>query len=137
MSTRTALRPQEVIPSLQASPASTGSMATSITSAPTLMQSLTLLNYQVVWSGSTPVGTIAVEASNDCEVLPSGGVTGGTWHPVPLDLAGVSVTSIPLTGNTGKGMIDIDGLAAFATRLVYTRTSGTGTLTVTVNGKVA
>lgn len=138
MSTRTSLRPQTVIPSAQASPASTGSMAASITSAPTLLQSLTMVNYAVVWSnGSTPVGTISVEASNDCVVSSEGGVSGGTWNTLPLDLNGVTVTSIPLSGNSGNGMIDIDGLAAYAVRLVYTRASGSGTLAVTVTGKVA
>lgn len=137
MSTRTALRPQTVIPSAQGSPASTAAMTANITSAPTLLQSLTLANYAVSWSGTSPVGTLSVEASNDCTVLTTGGVTGGTWNPVPLDLAGVTVTTIPVTGNTGKGMIDIAELAAFAVRLVYTFTSGTGTLAATFNGKVS
>lgn len=136
MSQRTTLRPQSVIPSAQAVPASTGSMAASITSAPTLLQSLTMVNYEVTWAGSSPVGTISVEASNDCVVSADGGVTGGTWVPIPLDLSGVEVTAIPLSGNSGSGMIDIDGLGAYACRLVYTRSSGTGTLAVTVVGKV-
>lgn len=137
MSTRTSLRPQTVIPSAQASPASTGDMSASITSAPTLLQSLTMVNYAISWSGTTPVGTVSVEASNDCTVNAEGGVSGGIWNPLPLDLNGVTVTTIPITGNTGNGMIDIDGLSAYAVRLVYTFTSGTGTLAVVITGKVA
>lgn len=137
MSTRTALRPQIVIPSAQGSPASSASMAANITSAPTLLQSLTMANYAVSWTGTSPVGTLSVEASNDCVVSVTGGVSGGTWNPLPLDLAGVTVTTIPVTGNTGKGMIDISGLSAFAVRLVYAFTSGVGTLSATINGKVS
>jgi hypothetical protein len=95
-----------------------------------------MVNYQVTWTGTSPVGTLAVEASNDCVVDSQGGVSGGTWNPVPLDLAGVSVTSIPISGNSGKGMIDLDGIGAYAVRLVYDATSGTGTLNATVVGKV-
>ncbi len=136
MSTRTALRPQVVIPSAQGSPASTGSMGAGITSAPTLLQSMTMINYAVSWTGTSPVGTLAVEASDDCTVDATGGVSGGTWNVLPLELAGAYVTSIPVTGNTGNGMIDIDGLGAYAVRLVYARVSGTGTLSATVVGKV-
>lgn len=137
MSTRTSLRPAQVIPSAQASPANTGSMAANITSAPTLLQSLTKVSYSVSWTGTSPVGTLSVQASNDCLVNSEGGVSGGTWNTLPLDLAGVAVTTIPVTGNTGNGMIDIDSLSAYAIRLVYTAGSGTGTLTATVVGKVS
>ncbi len=136
MSTRTNLRPQTVIPSAQASPANTGSMAASITGAPTVLQSITMVNYAFSWTGSTPVGTISVQASNDCIVDAQGGVSGGTWNTIPLVSNGASVTSVAVTGNTGNGMIDIYGLAAYAVRPVYTYTSGTGTLTGIVTGKV-
>lgn len=131
MSTRTSLRPQLVI--------NASSMAAaSITSSPTILQSLTIVNYSVTWSGTTPIGTLQVQASDDYTIA-SDGTPGnaGTWNPLPLDLAGASVTSIPITGNSGKGMIDIDGLGAYAIRLVYTKTSGTGTLSATIVGKVA
>lgn len=137
MSSRTVIRPHTVIPSPQGTPASGASMAANITSAPTLLQSITLANYAVTWTGTTPVGTLAVQASNDCTVDNSGVVSGGTWNPIPLDLNGATVTSIPITGDTGKGMIDIDGLAAYAIRLVYTFSSGTGTLNAMITGKVA
>ncbi len=131
MSARTNLRPQSVI--------TAGDMSTaSITSSPTILQSLTLVNYAVTWSGTSPVGTLAVQASDDYALTPGGAVqNAGTWNTLPLDLAGASVTSIPITGNSGNGMIDIDGLGAYAIRLVYTKGSGTGTLNATINGKVA
>ncbi len=129
MSTRTVIRPHTAIDAV--------SMGASITSSATVLQSVSMLNYAVTWTGTTPVGTLAVEASNDCKVDGAGAVTGGTWNAIPLDLNGVTVTSIPISGNTGNGMIDIDGLAAYATRLVYTRSSGTGSMTAVVTGKVS
>ena len=138
MSTRTNLRPQVVIPSAQGSPSNSSSMAANIISAPTILQSLTMVNYAFAWSGSSPVGTISVQASNDYAVNPNGTVANaGNWNTLPLDLAGTSVTAIPISGNTGNGMIDLDGLAAYAVRTVYTYTSGTGTLTAVINGKVS
>lgn len=129
MSARTSLRPFLAIDA--------ESMGASITSTPTVLQSLTMVNYEIVWTGSTPVGTVSVEASNTCTVGSDGTVSGGTWTAIPLDLNGVTVTSIPLSGNSGTGMIDIDGLSAYAVRLKYTRSSGTGTMSATVVGKVA
>ena len=142
MSTRTTLRPQQVIPSAQASPANTGSMAASITSAPTVLQGLTKLSYSVSWTGTSPVGTLGVNVSNDCTISATGGVTGGTWNALPLNVSlngGTSALSytIAVTGNSGNGFIDIESLSGAAVQLVYTFTSGTGTLTATVKGEVA
>jgi len=130
LSTRTTLRPQVVI--------NAGDMSGNITSAPTILQSLTLVNYSVTWTGTSPVGTLAVQASSDYALTGGGAVANaGTWNTLPLDLAGASVTSIPISGNTGNGMVDIDGLGAYAIRLVYTAGSGTGTMSATINGKVS
>ena len=138
MSTRTTLKPQLVIPSAQGSPANGQSMAASITSAPTILQSLTKLSYSVSWTGTSPVGTLKVQVSNDYTVQAQGGVTGGTWNTLPpLNLAGASVTSIPVSGNTGNGFIDIESLSGGAVQLVYTFTSGTGVLTAYVKAEVA
>lgn len=113
-------------------------MAASIISAPTILQSLTRVSYALTWAGAAPVGTVSVEASDDVTLDAVGGIANpGTWNPIPFDLAGALVTSIPLSGNSGNGYIDIDGIGAYATRLRYTRTSGTGTLGVIVNGKVS
>ncbi len=130
MSTRTTLRPNTVI--------SAGDMsAATVTSTATILQSITSLNYAVTWTGTTPIGTLAVEASDDYKADGGAVLNAGTWNVVPLNLAGASVTSIPITGNTGNGMIDIDGIAAYAVRLLYTKTSGVGTLVAVVTGKVS
>lgn len=137
MSTRTTIKPQQVIPSAQGSPAGGASMAGNITSAPTILQSLTKLSYSVAWTGTSPVGTLSVQVSNDYTVQATGGVTGGTWNTLPLNLAGASVTSIPVSGNTGNGFIDIESLSGGAVQLVYTAGSGTGTLSAYVKAEVA
>lgn len=131
MSTRTNLRPNPVI--IQ------GDMsAASITSSPTILQSLTSANYAVKWTGTSPIGTVQVQASDDYALTQGGALANaGTWNVVPLNLAGVSVTTIPVTGNTGNGMIDLAGIGAYAVRLVYTKTSGVGTLNALINGKVS
>ena len=138
MSTRSNLRPQQVIPSPLANPANTGSMAANITSQPTILQSLSLISYGVSWTGTSPVGSLSVEASNDYALNPDGTVhNAGTWNTMTLQLNGASVTSIPVSGNSGSGLIDIDGTAAYALRLVYSAASGVGQLVAIVNGKVS
>ncbi len=130
MSTRTNLRPQSVI--------TNGDMSASITSAPTILQSITEISYEVVWSGTSPIGTISVQVSNDYSVHPDGSVNNaGHWVTATLSVAGTPASSVPLSGNTGEGMIDPFSTAAYAVRLVYTRASGTGTMNAVINGKVS
>lgn len=137
MSTRSNIRPQAVI-GTGSNPAVSGDMSASITSNPTILQSLTLGSYSYSWSGTTPVGAISVEISNDYALNPDGTVkNAGTWTAVYVVLNGATtVNSIPLTGNTGEGMVEWS-TGAYAIRSKYTRTSGIGTLQVIVNGKVA
>lgn len=114
------------------------SMAASFNSAPTITQMLSMISYDISWSGTSPVGTISVECSNTFKLDPAGGtLVTGNWTTMTLDYNGSSVTSIPVTGNTGNIFIDIDETAAYAIRIVYTKTSGTGTMNATVAAKVA
>lgn len=130
MSTRTGLRPQLVINSQ--------SMAANITSDVTVLQSLTSCSYEVSWTGTSPIGTLALQVSNTYSLTPAGtALNAGTWTSVPLDLGGSEVSSIPITGNADNGFIDVTVQAGYAVRLVYTRTSGTGVLLATINGKVS
>jgi len=130
MSTRTGLRPQVVIDA--------ESMAASITSDPTILQSLTKASYQITWTGTSPVGTVSVEGSNNYSLNPNGTVANqGTWTVLTLEVNGQPSTSVAVTGNSGDGIIDIVETAIYAVRLIYTRVSGTGTLTAVFNGKVA
>ncbi len=129
MSSRTVLRPYQVI--------TAGSLAGNLVSSVTLLQSVTKLSYALVWTGTSPVGTVSVQASNDYSVLPTGAVDNtGTWTTLTLSYNGNSVTTVPVTGNTGNGFIDVV-TAAYAVRLIYTAGSGVGSITVTVSGKIS
>lgn len=128
MSTRSHLPPQEVL--------SSASMAGNLTSTPTILQSLTKVSYQVSWSGSTPVGTITIQGSNDYKLNPNGTVMNtGTWTTFTFSVNGSVSSSLPVSGNTGNGIADIE-TGVNAIRLVYTAGSGTGTLTAVVTAKV-
>lgn len=131
MSTRTTLRPTTVI--------AAGNMASAtITSTATILQSLTKFSYEVSWTGTSPVGTLALQISNSYALNPDGTAANvGTWMSVPLDVSGTEVSTIPVSGNTGNGFIDVTVNAGYACRLLYTKASGTGTLTAIATGKVS
>ncbi len=131
MSARTTLRPTTVI--------AAGDMsAATITSTPTVLQSLNQASYAVKWAGTSPVGTLSLQVSNDYALAPDGTVAAaGTWNSVPLDVSGTVATTIPVSGNTGNGFIDITDTSAYAVRLLYTKASGVGTLSAVITGKVS
>lgn len=124
MSSRPLIKPFSVI--------TNGNMATSLTSTPTITDNLSMISYDVSWAGSSPVGVITIQVSNSYSVNADGSVrNSGNWTTLTLS------SSTNVSGNTGNGFIDIDATAAYAVRLVYTRTSGTGLLNVKVASKVA
>lgn len=124
MASRPILSPYSVV--------TNGDMSGNITSKVSMLQNVSMLSYSIKWAGSSPVGAITVEVSNDYSQDASGAVANpGTWNELPLS------DTTDISGNSGKGFIDIDAIAGLAVRLVYTRVSGTGTLNVMVNGKVA
>lgn len=106
-----------------------GDMSANVTSLVTIIQKLSMCSYSYSWSGSSPVGEIVVELSNDYALDSTGAVkNAGTWNAMTLNYGGAAVDSVPLSGNTGNGLIDIEAVAAYAIRTRYVRTSGTGTL---------
>jgi hypothetical protein len=110
----------------------------SITSAVTIIQELTQIGYSYSWSGTSPVGTVQIQVSNDYAVDSSGAASSaGTWNTITVEYNGSAVTTVPVSGNTGSGFINIAGIAAYAIRTVYTGASGTGTLQSIVTAKVA
>ena len=132
MSTRTTLRPETIL--------TAGNMgATSFQSTPTVLQGLSMINYAVTWTGTTPTGTLTLQFSDDYALSPDGRsvVNAGTWNDVPVDVNGAANASIAISGNTGNGMIDVWSTGAYAARLSYTRSGGTGTMTAVVTGKVS
>lgn len=91
-----------------------------------------MISYDISWSGTAPLGTMSVQVSNTYAQDSQGNVkNAGNWTTLVLSV----VPSV--SGNTGNGAIDIDATAFYAIRLVYNRTSGTGTMNATVAGKVA
>lgn len=84
------------------------------------------------------MGTVSVQVSNDYALDAKGDVANsGTWNTIFfIDTAGSVATSFAVSGNTGNGQVDIQ-TGAYAIRTLYTRASGTGTLQVTVSGKVS
>lgn len=133
MSSRPSAGPTKVI--------NNGNMATAtLTSDVTLLPHLSMLSYGYSWTGTTPVGAVSVEVSNDYKVGPNGAALNAataTWNTLTFLYNGALVTSIPVTGNAGNGQIDIFQTGAYAIRTKYTKTSGTGTIQATVNCKVA
>lgn len=108
-----------------------GNMSTNITSAVTIIQNLSMLSYDISWTG-TPVGTFSVQVSNTYTQNGAGVVqNAGNWTTLTLS------SPTTATGSSGNGFIDIDEIGAFAIRLVYTAGSGSGTLNATIAGKVA
>lgn len=130
MSTRPLLKPFSVIKN--------GDMSGSLISAVTIIQQLSMLGYGLSWVGTTPVGSVSVQFSNDYSLNSDGTVMNpGTWSTATVNYQGSPVTVVPVTGNTGNGFIDIDSTGAYAIRLIYTAGSGTGTLQCLINAKVA
>ena len=130
MSTRPQVKPAIVID---------GSMSGNLISTISAISNISMINYAFSWTGTTPIGTISIQASNDVKLLANGQPdpnNPGTWNTLPLSLSGALVTSVPVSGSSGNGMIDVDAQGCYATRAVYTAVSGTGTLIATVNAKV-
>lgn len=123
MSSRPLLQPQPVIVN--------GNMVSNITSMVTVISGLSMMSYSYTWSGTSPVGLISVQVSNDYSQNSDGSVNNaGTWTALALSV------SPAVSGNTGTGFIDIDTLASYAIRTVYLPTSGTGTLNAVFKAKV-
>lgn len=114
-----------------------GAMASNIASLVTILQQKTMSSYGVSWSGTSPVGTLSVQVSNDYSLYPNGQVNNpGTWTTLVLNVAGTPSSTIAVSGNTGTVFVDITDTAAYAIQLVYTAGSGTGTMQATYVGKV-
>jgi hypothetical protein len=129
MSDRPLIKPNILAPIINAV-----STAASITGAPTIIQRLPGISYDVSWTGTT-TGTFSIEVSNTYTQNPDGTTANaGNWTALP---AASFVGTMPApAGSAGTGFIDILGTEAYAIRIVYTRVSGTGTLTVVPCAKV-
>lgn len=73
----------------------------------------------VTWTGTSPVGVLTFEVSND----------GLTW--VALDFG----TPIAISGNSGNHLVNINQISCSNLRATYTKTSGTGVLLASLTSK--
>jgi hypothetical protein len=129
MSSRPLLAPNSVLPLVNA--VSTGA---NITSPVTIIQMLPGISYDIAWTGTTN-GTIDVQVSNTYRQNADGTVAvAGNWTTLPhASFAGTYPTP---AGSPGSGFLDVVGTEAYAVRLVFTRASGSGTMTIVPCGKV-
>lgn len=98
----------------------------STTSAITNVENTDNIGIVLNWSGSSPVGTMTVDCSNDYDVQ-----SPAAAHWVSLDFG----SAISVSGNTGSSIININQLPYTWLRAVYTKGSGTGTLTAKLSSK--
>jgi len=129
MSDRPLVKPNILAPIINAV-----STAADITGTPTIIQRLPGISYDISWTGTTN-GTFSIEVSNTY-VQNTDGTAGnaGNWTALP---SSSFVGTIPApAGSPGTGFIDVLGTEAYAIRFKFTRTSGTGTLTVVPCAKV-
>jgi hypothetical protein len=111
-------------------------MSGSITGSVTIITNQTLIGYGFSWAGTSPVGAVTVQVSNDYALNEAGGVkNAGTWTTL-TDSAGDPIEG-SVSGNSGTGFFNVAAMAGYAIRPVYTRASGVGTLQCKVTTKVS
>ena len=113
--------------------------AASLASNVTNIQMLDDIGVQIQWIGS-PVGVFAVQVSADYAQDAEGNVTNaGQWTPLVFSYL---VSGTPTQANsipTAAGSpiyLDLTLMSAPWVRTVYTKSSGTGTLTAYITGKM-
>lgn len=110
------------------------STATDQTSKVSIIQNLPGISYELSWTGTTN-GSFSFQVSNTYRQGPSGAaLNAGTW--TTLDSSVFSGTIPAPSGSPGSGFVDIIGTQAYAIRVLFSRSSGTGNLTITACAKV-
>lgn len=107
-----------------------GDMSTaSITSPATAIHFMDDIGVQFNFTGA-PVGTFEVQVSIDYMQDQEGNIQDpGHWIPITLNPSPIAA------GVAGQIYIDLNMLSSPWIRVVYTRTSGTGTLNAFITGK--
>jgi len=99
-----------------------GDMSSSITSLPTILDETCTYNVQATFTGS-PVGVIKLQGSNNPTLL--------GW----VDITGPGNTTVVAVTTSGTYMVNVEFAGYSQVQLVYTRTSGSGTLYAQINAK--
>jgi len=111
MGRKSILEPYAILPA--------GSMSADVVGPETSVKNLDQITYEIVWSGTSPVGSIEVQTQ-----------VKDVWQAIALPTIGVS-------GNTGNHLITINSASHFhKLRVKYVCTSGTGALTINIIGAV-
>ena len=98
-------------------------MSANITTETTNVLNVDNIGIVASWNGTSPVGTLFVDVSNDEGTSPTNWAT--------LDFG----VSIAIANNTDSGVININQVPFVWLRVRYVRTSGTGTLTLALSMK--
>lgn len=109
--------------------AATTSMASSFNDTPICVEYMVGLSIQASWSG-TPTGALKLQASNHAfdQNVNNGILAAPIWTDIPG-------SSVSLTGSAGTQMWDISEVYYEAIRVVYTASSGTGSIQLYYLGK--
>lgn len=103
------------------------SMAANIVGEHTDLMHLDNVAYFVKWTGTSPIGVIKVQVTND-SLEP--GKPAAVWQD--LDFG----TPISISGNSGSHLININQMPAKHMRITYEASSGTGALTAILTAKM-
>lgn len=107
------------------------SMGASLASAGIFLANQYAYSIQGVWSaGTSPVGTFKLQGSND-----SGDIGSGQGVSQPTNWTDIADSAQAISGNTGSILYDVTQCSYRFVRLVYTRVSGTATLSATMQVK--
>lgn len=93
-----------------------GDMSANITGTTIDISMIEHVAHQIIWSGTSPVGTITIQGSLDSS-----------------NFSTISTTAV--AANTGSVLTNIPSVGYPYIRATYTATSGVGTLNITVSGK--
>lgn len=105
---------------------SAGDMSGDVTSSAVDVRYLDSAALQAVWSnGSTPVGVLTVQGSVN---YGQPGVT-AAWTTISLS------ATLNVSGSSGSAIADLTQITYPYVRMVYTRSSGSGSLDIWVSGK--
>lgn len=107
-------------------PLSGTAMASTITSDAITLDRMASYSIQVVWSGGTaPVGTFKLQCSNDFPIA-----TSGSQPFKPTNWTDVTSSPQAITGTPGSIVYDVTVMGYAWARLIYTPTSGSGTIAI-------
>lgn len=111
-----------------------GDMSGNLTSQVLILQRLPGISFDIKWTG-TPTGTFSVQVSNTVTLNSEGSISNaGNWTTLPSS-AFTGTYPVP-SGSADNGFLDIVGTEAYAVRVLYNFTGGSGSLTVTPCAKV-